>query len=71
MNISSNGVLVETNVLLPHGNEVELVIDWPVLLNRQCGLNLVVSGKVVGSRHGAIAVQFKRYQFRTHLVPQS
>ena len=68
LNISSRGMLVETDLVLSQGDQVELAIDWPAQLNRDCGLNLMVSGDVVRSLQGAVAVQIRKYQFRTRPV---
>jgi hypothetical protein len=65
LNISSQGVLVETELAISQGNKVELAIDWPVQLNRDCGLTLMVSGNVVRSRQGSFAARILKYQFRT------
>ena len=65
LNISSRGVLMTADHSLSPGTPVQLSIDWPVHLNRQCSLALHVGGKVVRSDSGQTAVQFRSYELRT------
>jgi hypothetical protein len=68
VNISSSGMLFLTDRLLAPRRKVEVLVQWPVKLNGQVGLNLVVLGEVVrvGSE-GAIqaAIRIERYEFHT------
>ncbi len=66
LNISSSGVLVESDCDLPVGKRVELFIHWPVQLNEKCGLKLVTKGTVIRRANEEFAVNIIRHQFRTH-----
>ncbi|MDX2152693.1 MAG: PilZ domain-containing protein [Bryobacteraceae bacterium] len=65
VNISSKGLLLQAENPLPKGTDVELALEWPAMLNNECGLNLIVSGKVVRSEADISAVRILRYQFKT------
>src|SRR5579864_5871771 len=71
LNISSGGVLfapddiqklVET---LEPRDVVELVLDWPLLLQKVCLLKLVVFGEIVRRDGEKLAIKMNRYEFRT------
>ena len=49
LNISSGGVLFETDQQLPASGVVELAIKWPFLLREVCSLKLVMRGRIVRS----------------------
>jgi hypothetical protein len=70
VNVSSGGVLVVS----PHvasqrvinvGEQVEMSIEWPSLLDGKIPLQLFAVGRVVRSRASVFAAVFERYQFRT------
>jgi PilZ domain len=65
LNISSSGVLVQSDCDLPVGERVELFIDWPVQLNEKCGLKLVTEGIIIRRANREFAVDIIRYEFRT------
>ena len=62
--ISSGGVFFRTETPLPVGKWIELLIDWPVLLNHQCPIRLVVHGRVRRSDARGTAVEIVRHDFR-------
>jgi len=62
--LSSRGVLFESNVEIRPGTRIELSIAWPVPLNEVAGLNLVVIGQTVRTEKPLTAVEFIRYAFR-------
>lgn len=65
-NISRCGVLFETNDTLPPPSaEVEVLIQWPFLLDGVCPLRLVIRGHVVRTDGKTVAVRIKRHVFRT------
>jgi hypothetical protein len=66
-NISSGGVLFETDEQLPRRGRVELAMQWPFLLQGVCGLKLVMRGKIVrsGEDSRVTAVQAEFREFRT------
>ena len=65
--MSSRGMLLVTDRVLAPGQKVEVRVQWPVKLNEEVGLKLVVLGEVVrvGSE-GEIqaAITIERYEFR-------
>ncbi len=67
LNISSGGVLVETDQLLPPTGFVELAIQWPFLLREVCSLKLVMRGRIVRRDYhtNATAVRAEFHEFRT------
>lgn len=67
LNISSGGVLLETDDLLPPTGMVELAIQWPFLLREVCSLKLVMRGRIVRRDYQtkATAVRAEFHEFRT------
>ena len=63
--ISSGGVFLKTDKILRIGEPIRILIDWPVLLDQRCLLQLVVVGKVLRSNGNGTAVGLKSYEFRT------
>lgn len=64
-NVSSGGVFLKTDTVLPGGEPIQVLIDWPVLLEERCHLRLVIFGKTVRSDWTGTAVEITRYEFRT------
>jgi PilZ domain len=64
-NISSGGVCFTTDNMLSIGIPVELSMNWPVLLNQNCPLKLMIYGCVVRSSDKGSAVMIERYEFHT------
>lgn len=68
VNMSSSGMLLVTDHVLAPGRKVEVLVQWPVKLNEQVGLKLIVLGQVVrvGSE-GVIqaAIRIERHEFHT------
>ena len=65
VNISSGGVLIETNaVLFPLGS-IEVSIKWPCFLRDVVPLKLMVRGNIVRVDGNNIAVKMNWYEFRT------
>ena len=65
LNVSSGGVLFEPQDGLPTNGLIEVLMDWPFLLDGVCPLKLVVQGRVVRSNKQLAAVQILRHEFRT------
>jgi hypothetical protein len=65
LNVSSGGVFFETKDALAADSPIEVLIDWPFLLNGRCSLKLVIQGNVVRSDGQLVAVRTKLYEFRT------
>jgi hypothetical protein len=69
VNLSSGGVLVVSRDELNVGEELEVRIEWPSLLDGLIPLQLVAVGSVVRCETSSFAVRFRRYQFRTVRSP--
>jgi hypothetical protein len=75
IDMSSSGLSFTTDRPLSIGQELDLSIDWPVLLGEGVQLQLVTSGVVVRSVGAVTALRIERYDFRTRrlrptLVPR-
>jgi hypothetical protein len=66
VNISSTGILFETDRMLLPGHRLELAVSWPAQLNNSCPLKLVAKARVVRSVSDTqAAVEILQYEFRT------
>jgi hypothetical protein len=65
INISSRGVCFTTQTRIPVGEQVELSIDWPVLLDGACRIKLVILGHVIRSSDNQAVLTVERSEFRT------
>ena len=65
VNVSSTGILFESDQPLPEGCDIELSIMWPVHLNDTAGLKLCVTGRIVRAQDNCIAVRAGQHEFRT------
>lgn len=64
LDLSSGGVLLKTGAFLQTGQQIVVLIDWPVLLDQRCPIRLVVSGRVLRSNEAGTAVGIMRHEFR-------
>jgi len=65
VNMSSHGILFVDNQTLTQGTKVEAEVDWPVKLNGEVPLKLIVRGSVVRLEKGRVALAIKNHEFRT------
>ncbi len=65
VNMSSGGILFQTDKTLIPGKRLEMAISWPAQLDNRCSLKLVARGRVVRSESGYTAVSIQQYEFRT------
>jgi hypothetical protein len=65
LNISSGGVLVDSDCTLTPGSKVRLKVAWPVPLNGVVPLTLDINGEVVRHNQRQFAVKIHAAQFRT------
>ncbi len=65
LNMSSSGILICADRNFEAGTLLEIAIQWPVQINEQCRLKMVVRARVVRSEPGRTAVVIQRYEFRT------
>jgi len=71
VNISRNGLLFRADQQLAVGRPIHLSLGWPVKLEEKVGLNLIMHGRVVRTQDNYVAVEFRRYEFRTRASCQS
>ena len=65
LDISSGGVLFETEQRLRLGKRVELAMNWPVPLEGGCLLKFVAVGRIVRAEDNRAAMVIEQYEFRT------
>jgi hypothetical protein len=65
IDMSSSGLSFTADRPLSIGQKLDLSIDWPVLLDGDVRLQLVVSGVVVRTTEAATALRVERHNFRT------
>jgi hypothetical protein len=63
--MSSTGFVLVADASLSSGTPLEVTIPWPVLLNNECLLNLVLQATVVRCDKGIIACKIEHREFRT------
>lgn len=62
--ISSGGVFIHTQDTLTVGDKIQLRLEWPVLLEGRCPLQLAIKGEVIRTDlHGA-AIRISTYEYR-------
>jgi hypothetical protein len=64
INMSSGGILFDTEHPLTPGVTVEIFVNWPFLLEGVCPLKLVMRGRVVRADGMSAAIQTKQHEFR-------
>ena len=65
IDMSSGGIAFAADETFKIGAYVELSVSWPVLLNGDCPMKLVVGGRVVRSDGRATAIRVEHHEFRT------
>lgn len=65
INISSTGILAQTEGAPAKGSKVHMSLAWPLLLDNRVPLQLIVDGRVVRAAEGQVAIRFERFEFRT------
>jgi len=65
IDVSSRGVLFETEGSIPASGSIELAMKWPFRLGNSCYLQLIMRGHVVRSDDRKIAVHSEFHEFRT------
>ena len=65
LDLSSRGIAFASGEIIEKGTEIELAVNWPVLLNGSCAIKLVAFGHVVRSEMGLTCVEMTRHEFRT------
>jgi hypothetical protein len=65
LDLSSGGILIETEHQLPVGLNVELSVSWPVMLHNVSPMQLAISGKIVRCVGHRAAIRMTQHEFRT------
>jgi hypothetical protein len=65
LDISSGGVLFETQQRLRAGKRVEVSVNWPAQLEGGCPLKFVAVGRVVRAEETRAAMHIEQHEFRT------
>jgi hypothetical protein len=65
LNIGSGGLAFRTDRDLKINALIEMSISWPMLLDDNCPMRLVVFGRVLRSVEGLVACSVDKYEFRT------
>jgi hypothetical protein len=68
VDVSSSGLRFVAQGPLEPGVKLEIAINWPVLLDGNVQLQLIVMGVVVWSRGTETALRMHRHDFRTRSV---
>ena len=68
IDLSSSGLSFTADGPLRTGQQLDLAIDWPVLLDGGVQLQLMLSGVVVRTNGTTTALQIRRHEFRTRRV---
>lgn len=71
VNLSTRGILFQSDQVLFRGADIELSIAWPARLNGVVGLKLSVVGRTVRVRGNLTAVEIEHHEFRTSSVPEA
>jgi hypothetical protein len=69
IDMSSGGILFDAGNDLPAGLNVELSISWPMRLHNGAPMQLIVTGRIVRSANGGVAIRTVTHEFRTMGVP--
>ena len=65
LNVGSGGVCFLGGTYLEPGTFVELAIEWPLLLDDACPIQLVIFGRILRSADGRSVSSLEKYEFRT------
>jgi hypothetical protein len=65
INMATGGVLLQADASLIMGRQIELSINWPMLLEGVCPLKLVMWGRITRSDSQGVAIQTRQHEFRT------
>jgi hypothetical protein len=65
LDISSGAITFTTQRILKPGQQVEVMVNWPALLDEKCLMKLVVLGRVIRSELTSTTINIAHYEFRT------
>jgi hypothetical protein len=69
LNVTRGGILFKPQAPVPNHGQIELAIDWPLQLNGDCYLKLMVCGRVVRSDRMGTAIAILRHECRSSKRP--
>jgi hypothetical protein len=64
-NISSAGVFFEIDDHQPLTGSIELMVNWPCMLDGACALKLKMKGRVIRTEGRGVAIESCEHEFRT------
>jgi hypothetical protein len=65
INISSRGVLFESEDAMPASGRIELILNWPALLHGVCALKVIMRGRILRTQVKTVALKTEFREFRT------
>ena len=65
LDLSSGGIMFDAGRNLPEGLNVELSLNWPVLLHNVAPMQLVIFGRIKRTAGRHTAIQTVQHEFRT------
>lgn len=65
LDLSSGGIMFDAGRTLPEGLNVELSLNWPVLLHNVAPMQLVIFGRIKRASGRHTAIQTVQHEFRT------
>ena len=65
LDLSSGGIRFHAGRELPVGLNVELTVQWPILLNNTAPMSLSIYGRIVRTSEGWAAIRTMQHEFRT------
>jgi hypothetical protein len=71
IDLSSSGLSFTAEGRLLTGQQLDVSINWPVLLDGRVQLQLIVSGSVVRTDGSVTALRIERHEFRTRRGPKT
>ena len=68
INLSSTGVLFESQDHFQAGDQLRLFLDWPIRIEDQIDLVLVIVGRIVRTSGTSVGAKILKYQLRRRLA---
>src|SRR5215472_1116306 len=65
LNVSSSGILLTCRDTLAVGGRIEVILQWPSMLDASVPLQLVTRGRIIRTRGMTYGIRFTHHQFRT------
>ena len=65
INMSSSGIAFTGETIFTPGTLMELSVGWPVLLQGEIAMKLVIKARVVWSERQVTALEILQHEFRT------